>query len=138
MGTIVGRPCRFLGEGAMKPRNMNVVVGGKRYRTETATLLASGPSGKEHLGQTGAEPEPILEVRLGGVELGALLLRGNWERLGRYAFLFRTPKGNYFVQHQSSMVLLQISGELFAHSRPAISNWTGLWYPSVEWRRIGL
>ena len=36
------------------------------------------------------------------------------------------------------LVLLQISGELFAHSRPAISNWTGLWYPSVEWRRIGL
>ncbi len=86
----------------MKPRNINVVIGGKRYRTETATLLASGPSGKEHL----AEPEPILEVRLGGVELGALLLRGNWERLGRYAFLFRTPKGNYFVQHQSS-----VSGE---------------------------
>ena len=87
----------------MKPRNINVVIGGKRYRTETATLLASGPSGKEHLGQTGAEPEPILEVRLGGVELGALLLRGNWERLGRHAFLFRTPKGNYFVQHQSSL-----------------------------------
>ena len=36
------------------------------------------------------------------------------------------------------MVLLRFSGELFAHSRPAISNWTGLWYPSVEWRRIGL
>ncbi len=87
----------------MKPRNMNVVVGGKRYRTETATLLASGPSGTEHLGQKSAEPEPILEVRLGGVELGALLLRGNWERLGRHAFLFRTPNGNYFVQHQSSL-----------------------------------
>ena len=26
-----------------------------------------------------------------------------------------------------TMVLLQFSGELFAHSRPAISNWTGLW-----------
>ena len=90
----------------MKPRNINVVIGGKRYRTETAMLLASGPSGKEHLGQTGAEPEPIVEVRLGGVELGALVLRGNWERLGRHAFLFRTPKGNYFVQHQSS-----VSGE---------------------------
>ncbi len=36
------------------------------------------------------------------------------------------------------MVLLRINGELFAHSRPAISNWTGLWYPSVECRRIGL
>ncbi len=90
----------------MKPRNMNVVIGGKRYRTATATLLASGPSGKEHVRQTGAEPEPIVEVRLGGVELGALVIRGNWERLGRHAFLFRTPKENYFVQHQSS-----VSGE---------------------------
>ncbi len=25
------------------------------------------------------------------------------------------------------MVLLRFSGELFAHSRPVISNWTGLW-----------
>ncbi len=58
----------------MKPRSMNVVIGGKRYRTDTATLLASGPSGRGHLSQAGAEPEPILEVRLGGVELGALLL----------------------------------------------------------------
>ncbi len=87
----------------MKPRNMNVVIGGKRYQTATATLLASGPSDKGHLGQAGAEPEPILEVRLGGVELGALVIRGNWERLGQHAFLFRTPKGNYFVQHQSSL-----------------------------------
>ncbi len=55
----------------MKPRNMSAVISGKRYRTETATLLASGPSGKEHLGQTSAEPEPLLEIRLGGVELGA-------------------------------------------------------------------
>lgn len=55
----------------MKPRNMSAVNSGKRYRTETASLLASGPSGKEHLGQTSAEPEPLLEIRLGGVELGA-------------------------------------------------------------------
>ncbi len=38
----------------------------------------------------------------------------------------------------TNVVLLRFSGELFAHSRPAISNWTGLWYPSVECRRIGL
>ena len=86
----------------MKPRNMSAVISGKRYRTETATLLASGPSGKEHLGQTSAEPEPLLEIRLGGVELGAFLLRGSWEGMGRHTFLFRTPKGNYFAQHQSS------------------------------------
>ena len=47
------------------------------------------------------------------------------------------PSASYISQ-TSGLVLLQISGELFAHSRPAISNWTGLWYPSVEWRRIGL
>jgi len=41
-------------------------------------------------------------------------------------------------QYFATLVLLRFSGELFAHSRPAISNWTGLWYPSVEWRRIGL
>ncbi len=85
----------------MKPRNMRAVIGGKRYRTETATLLASGRSGKERLGQTSAEPEPVLEVRVGGVELGAFVLRGNWEGVGRHAFLFRTPKRNYFVQYQS-------------------------------------
>ena len=86
----------------MKPRDMSAVIGGKRYRTGTATILASGPSGKARLGQTSAEPEPILEIRLGGAEVGAFVLRGDWEGMGRYAFLFRTPKGNYFVQHQSS------------------------------------
>ncbi len=86
----------------MKPRNMSAVIGGKRYRTESATLLAGGPAGKARLDQARAEPEPILEVRLGGVEVGAFVLRGDWEGIGRYAFLFRTPKGNYFVQYQSS------------------------------------
>ncbi len=86
----------------MKPRNMSAIIGGKRYRTETATLLASGPFGMEPLGQTSGELEPILEIRVGGVELGALVMRGLWEGQGWYAFLFRTPKGNYFVQHQLS------------------------------------
>lgn len=57
----------------MKPRMMDVVIGGKRYRTETATLLASDAYWDGH----------------------------NFERDGRNAFLFRTPKGNYFVQRQS-------------------------------------
>ncbi len=30
------------------------------------------------------------------------LLRGSWEGMGRHTFLFRTPTGNYFAQHQSS------------------------------------
>ncbi len=50
--------------------------------------------------------------------------------------------GGILMAHETySLVkvdLLRFSGELFAHSRPAISNWTGLWYPSVECRRIGL
>ncbi len=87
----------------MKPRNMSAISGGKRYRTETATLLASGPFGMEPLRQTSGELlEPILEIRVGGVELGALVMRGLWEGQGWSAFLFRTHKGNYFVQHQLS------------------------------------
>lgn len=31
------------------------------------------------------------------------MLRGSWEGMGRHTFLFRTPKGNYFAQHQSSL-----------------------------------
>jgi len=48
------------------------------------------------------------------------------------------PPFDSLWERRLDMVLLRFSGELFAHSRPAISNWTGLWYPSVEWRRIGL
>ncbi len=66
----------------MKPRNMSAVIGGKRYRTETATLRASGLSGKERLGQTSAEPEPVLEVRVGDVELGAFVHRCNSQTNG--------------------------------------------------------
>ena len=32
-----------------------------------------------------------------------------------------------FVDHYNNLVLLRFSGELIAHSRPAISKWTGLW-----------
>ncbi|HHV78533.1 MAG TPA: hypothetical protein GXX40_02775 [Firmicutes bacterium] len=56
----------------MNPIMMNVVIGGKRYKTETATLLASDAYWDGH----------------------------NWERQGRNTFLFKTPRGNYFVQHQ--------------------------------------
>ena len=57
----------------MQPIKMNVVIGGKRYRTETATLIASDAYWDGH----------------------------NWERHGRNTFLFRTPGGNYFAQYQT-------------------------------------
>lgn len=63
----------------MHPMEMNQVIAGKRYRTETATLLASDAYWDGH----------------------------NFERRGRNTFLFRTPRGNYFAQHQT-----QWQGEL--------------------------
>lgn len=57
----------------MQPRMMSVVVGGKRYKTETATLLAHDAYWDGH----------------------------NYERHGRNTFLFKTPRGNYFAQHQT-------------------------------------
>ena len=83
----------------MGPHLMDVVVEGKRYRTATASLLASGPTWDERLGD---DPRRVLEVRVGGVDLSAVMGGRGWERLGRQAFLFRTLKGNYFVQFQSA------------------------------------
>ena len=57
----------------MNAIKFNVVIGGKRYRTETATLLASDAYWDGH----------------------------NYERKGRNTFLFRTPKGGYFLQRQT-------------------------------------
>ncbi len=54
----------------MKPTAMIQVIGGKRYNTETATLIASDAYWDGH----------------------------NFERSGRNTFLFRTAKGNYFIQ----------------------------------------
>jgi hypothetical protein len=78
---------------------MDVVVDGKRYRTAAASLLASGPGSDERLGD---ERRRLLEVRVGGVVLSAVVGGRGWERLGWQAFLFRTQKGNYFVQFQST------------------------------------
>jgi hypothetical protein len=78
---------------------MDLVVEGKRYRTAAATLLASGPAWDERLGD---EFRPLLEVRVGGVDLSAVIGGRGWGRLGWQAFLFRTPKGNHFVQFQST------------------------------------
>jgi hypothetical protein len=83
----------------MGPHLMDVVVEGKRYRTATATLLATGPGWDQRLGD---EPRRLLEVRVGGVDLSAVVGGRGWERLGWQAFLFRTTKGNHFVQFQST------------------------------------
>ena len=83
----------------MGPRLMDAVVEGKRYRTAAATLLAIGPAWDEPLGD---EPRRLLEVRVGGVDLSAVMGGRGWERLGWQAFLFRTQKGNYFAQFQST------------------------------------
>ncbi len=58
----------------MDARMMSVIVDGKRYRTEGAELLAS-------------------DVNSDGA---------SGEQVGRNTFLFRTSKGNYFMQHQTT------------------------------------
>ena len=57
----------------MQPRDMNWVVAGKRYRTETATLVAHD----------------------------ACWNNCNWEHDGRNTFLFRTSQGRFFAQYQT-------------------------------------
>lgn len=51
------------------PENMTRIIDRKRYSTQTATLIASDCYWDGH----------------------------NWERRGRNTFLYRTPKGAYFV-----------------------------------------
>jgi hypothetical protein len=57
----------------MQPLNMTYVVAGKRYRTDTATLIAH-------------------DAYWNGYK---------WEQGGCNTFLFRTPNGNFFAQHQT-------------------------------------
>lgn len=57
----------------MKPYEMAEIIGGKRYNTATATLIAHDAYWDGH----------------------------NFERGGRNAFLYRTPKGAYFVVYQT-------------------------------------
>jgi len=57
----------------MQPQNMTWVVAGKRYRTATATLIAHDEYWNGHA----------------------------YEQDGRNTFLFRTPNGNFFAQHQT-------------------------------------
>ena len=57
----------------MQPQNMTWVVAGKRYSTDTATLIAH-------------------DVYWNGY---------HFEQGGRNTFLFRTPNGNFFAQYQT-------------------------------------
>ncbi len=57
----------------MQPRNINWVAAGKRYRTDTATLIAHNSYWNGH----------------------------SWEQDSRNIFLFRTPNGNFFAQYQT-------------------------------------
>ncbi|MCK5123604.1 MAG: hypothetical protein V3T06_02430 [Dehalococcoidia bacterium] len=57
----------------MQPENMIWVAAGKRYSTETATLIAH-------------------DVYWNGYR---------FEQNGRNTFLFRTPSGNFFAQYQT-------------------------------------
>jgi hypothetical protein len=52
---------------------MNWVIAGKRYRTDTATLIAHDAYWNGH----------------------------SWEQGGHNTFLFKTPKGNFFAQYQT-------------------------------------
>jgi hypothetical protein len=58
-------------EAAMRRPNINTVIGGKRYNTETATEIASDCYWDGH----------------------------NWERHGRNMWLMRGKNGGYFVVH---------------------------------------
>jgi hypothetical protein len=53
------------------PDSMSAVIGGKRYKVETSTLLAGDDYWDGH----------------------------NFERHGTNQFLYRTPKGSYFAVH---------------------------------------
>jgi hypothetical protein len=60
----------------MQPQNMIWVTAGKRYRTDTATLIAHDAYWNGH----------------------------QFEQGGRNTFLFRTPNGNFFAQHQTLLL----------------------------------
>jgi len=57
----------------MQPQNITWVAASKRYRTETATLIAHDAYWNGH----------------------------HFEQNGRNTFLFRTPNGNFFAQYQT-------------------------------------
>ena len=62
----------------MQPQSLTLVVDGKRYRTDTATLLAHDEYWNGH----------------------------TYEQDGCNTFLFRTPNGNYFAQYQTLLPVI--------------------------------
>jgi len=62
----------------MQPQNMTLVVAGKRYRTDTATLLAHDEYWNGHA----------------------------YEQDDHNTFLFRTPNGSFFAQYQTLLPVI--------------------------------
>lgn len=78
----------------MKPRQLTRIIGGKRFSTETATLLSGNDWFDGH----------------------------NFERQGRQTYLYRSPAGAYFcaelssVQGEDRIILLSDSEALEMYS----------------------
>ena len=77
------------------------------------------------------EDQECYVLRLSKAVLDPSRLRGsdvvvNWTPLFDSTPCMPTTEYSFPLQSGGRMDLLQFSGELFAHSRPAISNWTGL------------
>ncbi len=81
--------------------------------------------------QTLALPAEAMHFSLTMLREKLVKIGANVVRLGRHFLLQHHLAGlvddtNCRLLHRNILDLLRFSGELFAHSRPAISNWTGL------------
>ena len=86
----------------MKPVSMTEIISRKRYSTDTATLIAGNDHWDGH----------------------------NYERHGRQAFLYRTPRGGYFAVH-----LTQWQGEQDRIEPLSVDEAVTLWESLTE-RRV--
>ena len=91
-------------------------------------LLIIDELGFVPLSKTGAEL--LFEVFSQRYERGSILVTSNLP-FDEWTEIFGSERltGALLdrLTHHVHMVLLRFSGELIAHSRPAISKWTGLW-----------
>lgn len=87
----------------MNPRKMTEIIARKRYSTETATLIAGNDYWDGH----------------------------NFERRGTQTFLYRTPRGNYFVQNLTQWQGQQDSLEPISEDE-AVRLWESLAERRVE------